>query len=90
MTNLKKFFYFILIFYLVSYSTCQFSAKPNGEMCQSSLECQSKNCLKSKCSPVQCRNDSTCVEYGLRDYYCRKRSTLIPSLFASECVPKMG
>lgn len=91
MTSFKKLFYLLASLCIISFSSCQFNGgKPNGEQCSNEDECQSRNCLKNRCSPVECRTDKTCIEHGLRDYYCRSRSTLIPSLFASECVPKRG
>jgi hypothetical protein len=67
------------------------SIRNNGEKCSSNNDCLNHNCGKdSKCQPIQCRNDKVCIEHGLRDNYCRKRTRFIPSIFPSECVPKKG
>lgn len=98
MSNIKYLILICCLAYLSSLN-CQnqttvpsisINGKLNGDICQRNEECISKNCLKSRCKPVQCRNDKTCIEHGLRDFYCSDRSTLIPSFFASECIPKRG
>lgn len=80
-------FIFIALF-IVNYV---YSIRNNGEKCVSNNDCLNRNCGKnSKCQPIQCRNDKVCIEHGLRDYYCRKRTRFFPSIYPSECVPKKG
>lgn len=62
--------------------------KLNFEACTSNQECRSRNCRRGKCAPLSCRNDKACIQAGLFDHYCRRRT--IFKIFSSECVPKRG
>jgi hypothetical protein len=77
-----SFLAFLMVYWV--HSAQEDKIKLNLESCSKNEECASRNCKKLKCQPVECRNDKTCIEKGLRDFYCRKRSgisKIFPNIF---------